>query len=52
MIYQDQSEGIILDMAPTKTALTLDNNLSFIKLVAVAIGDGDILVLSIERFSL
>jgi hypothetical protein len=47
MVYQGTE--IILDMTYTKTALTLSNCDSYITIVAVAIGNGEVLLLGFEK---
>jgi hypothetical protein len=51
MIYQDAKRGVVLDMVPTTTVLSLDSGKSNVNLVAIAMGVGDVLIMSIKRSS-
>lgn len=49
MIYHDAKRGVVLDIVPTTTILTLDLGKTYLTFVSVAMGVGDILLLSIQR---
>ncbi len=48
LVYHDANKGVILDIQSTKS-FSLDHGASYVTLVLVAMGVGDILVLAVSR---